>query len=296
MTGNTVEEIRANTAAGDAIRDEGLTYPEDVVRCTDLSYGPEGISNLLDVYYPQGTDKPLPTIISVHGGGWIYGDKELYSHYCTRLAKRGFTVVNFNYRLAPEHKYPAQLADICLVAGWILENAENYFIDTDNLFMVGDSAGGQMCYQFLTLLTSSRYASLFGFTPPKDFRVRACGLNCGCYFIPASRFLPPKKLGLLMGSYLPDDHIPVLEQLRTHKYITKDFPPAFITTAQNDYLKMMAAPCYRGLRRKGVEAQLHIYGTKEEKHIGHVFHLNCRLPLADICNDQQTAFFRAHVV
>ena len=54
-------------------------------------------------------------------------------------------------------------------------------------------------------------------------------------------------------------------------------------------------PMYRLLRRKGVETQLHIYGTKEQKDIGHVFHVNCKLPLAAQCNDDQCAFFRSHI-
>ena len=65
--------------------------------------------------------------------------------------------------------------------------------------------------------------------------------------------------------------------------------------SSNDYLKMMAAPLHRILQKKGVESVLKIYGTKAQKDIGHVFHLNCRSALADQCNDEQCAFFRAHL-
>ena len=51
--------------------------------------------------YMGDSDKAYPVIVSVHGGGWFYGDKKLYSHYCCHLAQSGFVVVNFNYRLAP---------------------------------------------------------------------------------------------------------------------------------------------------------------------------------------------------
>ncbi len=50
--------------------------------------------------YMGDSDKAYPVIVSVHGGGWFYGDKKLYSHYCCHLAQSGFVVVNFNYRLA----------------------------------------------------------------------------------------------------------------------------------------------------------------------------------------------------
>ena len=66
-------------------------------------------------------------------------------------------------------------------------------------------------------------------------------------------------------------------------------------TSRNDYLRMMAPPLHALLKFKGVESKLRIYGKKSEKEIGHVFHLNCRSQLAALCNDEQCAFFRAHI-
>lgn len=287
---------RKEWAAADAVRDAGLTPPEDIIRYEDMSYGPHGDWNMLDVYCPVGTSAPLPTIVNIHGGGWFYGSKQLYSHYSMRLAQRGFTVVNFNYRLAPESKYPAPLEDICAVAKWMMENADKYYIDLNNIFMVGDSAGGQLCQQFCTLLTNYEYRKFFDFAPPEGFKVNACALNCGCYFIPISRLVSPKRMGFIFEAYFPEDYLPCCKHLNVKKYVTRDFPPAFVMSAANDYLKMMAAPMHRILKRKGVESVLRIYGTKEQKEIGHVFHVNCYLELAAQCNDDQAAFFRAHMV
>lgn len=292
----TIEQMRLDWAKGDAARDAGLTTPDDIQRHDNLRYGENEKWNLLDVYYPKGTDHALPTIISIHGGGYFYGDKELYSHYCMRLAQRGFTVVNFTYRLAPEFKYPAPLQDTCDVFRWVQENASHYYIDLKNIFLVGDSAGGQLCHQICTMLTNPQYAALFDFTPPENFKVNACALNCGCYFIPVSRLISPKRMGAIFEAYLPEDYIPIIPQMKVAKYATKDFPPAFVMSAEHDYLKFMAAPLHRKLKKAGVECQLHIYGTKEQKEVGHVFHLNCKLDLASQCNDEQCAFFRAHMV
>ena len=88
--------------------------------------------------------------------------------------------------------------------------------------------------------------------------------------------------------------MPITLKLKAHKYVTSDFHPAFVMTSQNDYLKMMAKPVHNLLKRKKVESVLHIFGTKEQKEIGHVFHLNCHFPLAAQCNDMQCEFFRAH--
>ena len=107
-----IRQMRQKMKAGDDIRDAGVVDPENVIRFTDIPYGPCP-ENLLDVYCPEDTKGVIPTIISIHGGAWCYGSKDLYAHYCLRLAARGFAVVNFNYRLAPENKYPAPLEDCC---------------------------------------------------------------------------------------------------------------------------------------------------------------------------------------
>ena len=102
-----VQDIRINWAIGDAKRDAGLTTPDDIMRFDDISYGPYGKDNLLDIYVLKDTKTVRPTIVNIHGGGWVYGCKEIYQFYCMRLAERGFTVVNINYRLAPETRFPA---------------------------------------------------------------------------------------------------------------------------------------------------------------------------------------------
>ena len=62
---------------GDRKRDKGLQTPPDVERKDNLSYGPHGKWDLLDVYYPKGTQGKLPVIVNIHGGGWVYGTKEV---------------------------------------------------------------------------------------------------------------------------------------------------------------------------------------------------------------------------
>ena len=290
----TIRQMRIKWKEGDDKRDAGVVDPENVTRFTDIPYGPFP-ENKLDVYCPEGAEGPLPTIVSIHGGGWFYGSKALYSHYCLRMAARGFTVVNFDYRLAPEYKYPAPLEDCCNVLKWILEQGDQYPIDRDNLFLVGDSAGGQLAFQLLTMMTNEKYNGLFAFSPPEGIRFRGCGMNCGCYFMPISKMLPPKKMGKIFEAYFPEDYMPCVPSLKAEKYITKEFPPAFVMTSRNDYLRMMAPPLHGLLRMKGVKSVLRIYGKKSQKEIGHVFHLNCKSNLADQCNDDQCAFFRAQM-
>lgn len=292
MISKVVQDIREGFGESDRKRDEGLTTPSDIVRRDDISYGPHGKWNLLDIYYTKDTDKCQPAIISIHGGAWVYGTKEVYQYYGMSLARRGFTVVNFNYRLAPENPYPAALEDINQVFTFLKEYGSEYYIDTDNLFVVGDSAGAQLASQYLTIFINPALAAHFDFKLP-DVKIRAVALNCGLY---DARKCAEEQKELSFLEYIGEPAEEKLESLDTMKYISKDFPPAFVMSAYNDFLVEHAQPMYEHLKKLGVECQLKIYGSPDDKEIGHVFHVNVRLKEADKCNDEECEFFRRYIV
>ena len=145
----------------------------------------------------------MPVIISIHGGGWVYRTKETYQFYGMGLAKEGFAFVNFNYRLAPDVQFPSELDDVNRLMHWVGEHGAEYDLDTDNVFFVGDSAGGQMEEQYLAILTNGKFRQLFGYDLPK-LTVRAAALNCGAYFmltpgftddVPGAYFTPEAVAG-----------------------------------------------------------------------------------------------------
>lgn len=291
------EEIRTGFGKSDAMRDAGLKRPEEVEWENDVSYGAYGKWNLLDIYYPKGTDGLIPTIVSVHGGAWMYGTKEVYQFYGCSLAERGFAVVNFNYRLAPEHPHPAALADVNAVFTWIKENGKAHHIDTECLFAVGDSAGAQLLSQYAALLTNASYAKLYteryGFVFPA-VRLRAIALNCGRYDLDPAGDLEEE---LLFRAYLNGDPSAYAVLTDSKKYLTKQYPPAFVMTAYHDFLcKKKAEPMAEALHAAGVEAEYHIYGSMEDERVGHVFHCDMRLEEAKRCNDEECAFFKRHFV
>lgn len=288
----SIQSIRFCKGArrNDKKRDDAIPLPAGVTECRNISYSGHGQWGCLDVYFPRGTKDLLPTIVSVHGGGYVYGDKETYRRYCMDLASRGFSVVNFNYRLAPKWKFPAQLEDTNAVMQWIGENAPVYHIDTERLFLVGDSAGAHMACQYATIATDPEYAALFGFDVPA-IPIRAVGLNCGYY--DSSKMAQGKRAGIakdFLGKLSPED--PRLDILG---HITERFPPAHITTGCHDFLRDCAKPMHELLSSKGIQSQWKCYGRQGSPLIGHVFHLNILLPEAVRCNDDQCAFFRSHL-
>ena len=77
--------------------------------------------------------------------------------------------------------------------------------------------------------------------------------------------------------------------------ITEKYPPAFITTGTEDFLRNLAHPMYEFLCSKGVAAECKCYGQEGDKNVCHVFHVNILLPEAIRCNDDAAAFFRKYV-
>ena len=284
------EMVRTEFKKGDDIRDAGLTTPEDIVRYDDIAYGPDPAQQSLDVYRPKASEgKKLPVIVSVHGGGWVYGDKERYQFYCMNLAQRGFAVVNFTYRLAPENKYPASLEDTNSVFTWVLANGEKYGFDTEHIFAVGDSAGAHNLALYSSICTNPQYAAGYPFQPPKGFRPTAIALNCGAYQIDTSK----KDLTTaLMADFLPEKGSPKeLEMINVVNHITGDYPPTFFMTCTEDFLKDQAPILLEKLLAEDVPFVSRYYGDKS-KRLPHVFHCDIKSEDAKLCNDEECAFFR----
>ena len=98
----------------------------------------------LRAYRPQ-IDEPAPTIVFLHGGGFVMGDLDSHDAMCRTLAAvSGATLIAVDYRLAPEHPFPAALDDAEDAIAWIRGNAGELGFDGQRLAIVGDSAGGQL--------------------------------------------------------------------------------------------------------------------------------------------------------
>lgn len=273
----------------DAKRDRGLKTPEDIRRIDRIPYGPDARWNTLDVYRPRGKAGKLPVIVNIHGGGYVYGSTKQYQFYCMGLAQRGFAVVSFNYHLAPKYKFPTPVRDTNLVMEWICRKAEIYGFDTDNVVIVGDSAGAQLASQYAVICTDPEYAKIMEITPP-EFSLRAVGLNCGMYDLKErAGEIPGNKL---MIDYFTKDPSVYGKKLDVLSHVTEKFPPAYLLSAKGDFLVEQCRPMAELIRSKGVPCEYRIYGDEKT---GHVFHLDMRSDLARKANDEEIAFIREHL-
>ncbi len=112
----------------------------------NVEYGQaDGESLKLDVYQlPAQSDTLRPGVVFVHGGGWTGGDKGSWAAQARDLAAKGYVAVSVNYRLAPNHSYPANIEDVQRAVRWLRSQSAAYHVDTARLGAMGDSAGGHL--------------------------------------------------------------------------------------------------------------------------------------------------------
>lgn len=293
-------KVRKEWAESDAKRDVGIVLVKDIIEHKDIVYANQDTTwQNLDIYYPKtfeteenldkNTDKTFPVIVSVHGGGWFYGDKELYRPYTMELASYGFIVVNFNYRRSPESTYPDTFYDVIDVMQFVKAHAQEYHMDLNQLYMVGDSAGAQLVSQYAIYATNQEYCDLFVERNDKELPVpKKVALNCGIYDMRDAfyeeRGFTDWYVKKTMSDAMESGFWDVLS------YMNEDFPESYLMCSVNDDLMKHTAPMKARLEEVGVPFIYREFG-QDNKEDAHVFHLNLHSKNGKICNEEQIAFF-----
>ena len=126
----------------------------------------------LDVRLPDGAG-PFPVAILVHGGGWVGGSKTEYIHFIFEpLTKAGIASVSIDYRLAPQHKWPACAEDVEAAIQWTFAHASEFNFDPARVALIGESAGGHLA-AYAGIKTNRKLKAIVSFYGVHDFVARA---------------------------------------------------------------------------------------------------------------------------
>ena len=121
-----------------------LDAEEEIRMERNLVYATKDKKELkLDAYLPTGKG-PYPSVVVIHGGGWMSGSKWQLGRYAAALAKRGVNTFAINYRLAPKYKHPAQVEDCRDAVRWVKQNSKKYGGDPKRIGALGYSAGAHL--------------------------------------------------------------------------------------------------------------------------------------------------------
>ncbi len=129
----------------------------DVEVETNLVYGdPSVAEHRLDVHRPKKHRGPLPTVLYLHGGGFRVLSKETHWLFALLFSRRGYLVLNIDYRLAPKHPYPAAIEDTCMAYCWAVKEAARLGGDPSRLIVAGESAGANLATALVLAATYKR--------------------------------------------------------------------------------------------------------------------------------------------
>lgn len=209
--------------------EESVPYQIPVNGCPDA---------IFKLYSPKNAEgKMLPLILHIHGGGWCSGTAKEVAFFARLLASNGFRVANVEYSLAPEYPYPVSTCQIGACLEYLHQNASAYGIDANQIFLSGNSAGAHLAVQTALRLSNSEYAAAFGL-PLKLPLSSIAGLLLfnGLYDFSAADSTVSNSNKLLFDAFagycgrLDYKNTPGFERLCLNRYITPQFPPAYITT------------------------------------------------------------------
>lgn len=222
--------------------------------------GPAG-SVPLRLYRPFRTSATAaPALVYFHGGGWVVGDLDSHDHLCRHLAgKSRAVVIAVDYRLAPEHKFPAAVEDTQAAVRWVAAHAGELRLDAERLAVGGDSAGGNLAAVAALALRDAGGPPLrlqLLIYPALDFTADNASLRENA----TGYLLSTAAMEQFADWYLPDrasrgDPRASPQRAADHRKL----PPACILTAEFDPLRDEALAYVETLRKAGVAVEHHAY-------------------------------------
>jgi acetyl esterase len=233
--------------------------PVDDVLDTTVS-GPGGPVPVR-VYLPLPAAGPAPVVVWFHGGGWVIGSLDTGDTVARALCHGlGAVVVSVDYRLAPEHPWPAGLEDAAAVLRWIADYPEEHGGDPQRVLVGGDSAGGNLSAVLAQRLRDTRPA-LMGqilIYPATDLDMDRSDRYPSMQENASGYVLTPEAVRWCVQTYLPsgaDVDDPRISPARCADLT--GFPPAVVAVAEFDPLRDQGVAYASALRQAGVPAVLH---------------------------------------
>jgi triacylglycerol lipase len=200
-----------------------------------------------DLYLPIGQG-PFPGVLMVHGGAWMAGNKNHSAWHARQLAERGFAVMAINYRLAPQHPFPAQLEDCRAALRWMVRQGaqQTHPWDVQRLGAYGYSAGGHLVC-LLGMVQAAEAVTLRA--------VVAGGAPCDFSEVPPNS----QRLAYWLGG-TREQRPAVYREASPTSYVSADAPPVFFFHGQEDRLVPLTSPrrLHTLLQHNGVPTQMHV--------------------------------------
>ncbi|MDO4814300.1 MAG: alpha/beta hydrolase [Gemella sp.] len=249
----------------------------------------------LDVYQ---TKNPKGTLFFVHGGGYVVYDKSHRIDYLMRFVDAGYNVVNINYSLFPNNSYPDTTKQVLDAYTFIINNKEIFDIDTNKLFLSGDSAGGQLAGQLALLLTNNEYREDMGITIKDEIlQIKPLAfIGIATMFDPTTANQtdsPPINwlFDTVLRDYFGTDNLKYSSKTKEASIlhnVNKNFPATFISDGNLATFDKQAKEFHNKLLSYNIDSNLYLIET--DNILQHGFELDVDNPYAQVIFEKQVEF------
>jgi acetyl esterase/lipase len=268
----------------------------------DVQYGDDGSDTTLDAFSPDSARGPLPTVVWIHGGAWISGDKSNVTPYLRILASRGYTTIGVNYSIAPEAVYPTAITQLNDALAYIVEHAAELGVDPQQIVLAGDSAGSQLASELAGITTNPAYATLLGINPALDAdQLVGTILNCGVFDM--QRMSELNGIGawgfkIALWAYTGTKNWSDTyagSTMSSMDFVTADFPATFITGGNGDALTWVeSVPMSNTLKSAGVEVDELFWAADHVPALPHEYQFHLKFDEAHTALERTVDFLEAH--
>lgn len=253
----------------------------------------------LNLYYPENPGGDEPVIIDIHGGGWMYGDKDLNRPYCEYLASKGFRVMGMSYQLLPHTDLRGMVQDVFASIHWLEEHGQAYGFQSGKVLLTGDSAGGHLTSLVMCIQQSGELQKIYG-VEPFGFAISAAAICNGVgelHDIYAfTGFLcqgsDREMQKMLLGER--GIHAPWNGHMNFSQVVGKAKPlPLMVIGSERDPFYPQTQWLLETLDKNRWPCETVIWKKEDGGHLGHVFQVtNPDWPESRITNDKMLEFFR----
>lgn len=288
------------------IKPEGIIKKDFEIPLKDTRYKTKFKSKSLqfNLYYDK-EEKTRPVILDIHGGAWIYGDKDLNDNFCYHLAKEGFNVISLSYTLGFKAKNINQIQEIHFLMNYLYENKDRYHLDFENLFVTGDSAGGQLTFLYALIISNNDlFKDIFKCYNYNNLKINAIAVNHGAPYLKFDK-LPPNcsnftarlsytsRLKTAYGHFYKFKKVyRATDPNETLRAITH-FVPTIILSSRGDSLSYQSSLLDEEMTRCRFDHTYYFYNDESK---GHVF--NVLFPQSEEgkeFNSQIINYFRTYI-
>ena len=273
--------------------------PDGITAILNQQYDPSDRDAFLDIYYPSNvsnTNRQLPVIVWVHGGGWVAGSKENIANYCKILAGKGYAVVSVGYSLAPGKHYPTPVKQVNIALSYLQGNAKKFHIDPSHFILAGDSGGAHIAAQTGAIISNTDYGRLIGISPSIGARqLSGVILYCGPYdaqlINPNSDYNSFNKsvLWAYIGKKDFVNH-PLYKTVSVINYVNSNFPPCFISVGNGDPLHEQSEAFARKLSMLNVKVDTLFYAQDYTPLLPHEYQFNLDIAAGKKALEQSIRF------